>query len=69
MSSGPHRKGDGRRRRDPDAAPPPRPFKVVVHSGSKAGTWGHFATIEAAAAVAARLRNQLGMTATVEDES
>ena len=30
MSSRPHRKGDGRRRRDPDAAPPPRPFQVVV---------------------------------------
>ena len=39
-------------------------WRVVIRSGAKAGEWGTYATIEQAAAVAAKLRKH-GMDATV----
>jgi hypothetical protein len=43
------------------------PYRVVIIAGAKHGLWGRFPTIEAAAAVAARMR-QHGMMAVVEHD-
>ena len=53
-----------RQQRSADRAP--RPFAVVIRSGSKCGLWGRFETIEAAASVAKRLR-QIGLPSEVEE--
>ncbi len=47
--------------------PAVRPFRVVIIAGERRGEWGAYPTIEAAASVAAKLR-QHGMQATVESD-
>jgi hypothetical protein len=55
---------DSGRRRDSTA----NPFSVVITSGRKRGCWGSYTSLEAATAVAARLR-QIGLPAVIEEAS
>ena len=52
-----------RRHRSPPADPP-RPFVVRIECGDRAGTWGAYQTLEAAAEIASRLRRH-GLAATI----
>ncbi len=58
-----HRETDQSRERPEDSTT--KSYIVVIVAGEKRGTWGTFADVESAAAVAARLR-RYGMIAAVE---
>ena len=45
----------------------PKPFVVVIVAGHKRGTWGSFATLDSAVAVASKLRRH-GFNANVTDQ-
>lgn len=55
-----------RRAPRPGLAPTSRRYEVVIVAGERRGSWGRYATPEAAAAIASKLR-RLGMLAEVVD--